>query len=156
MSISEKFGSGSVAGLSQVQVEESRAKHGSNTLTPPERTPAWKQFLTTFNDPLIIILLVALMLSVGIAIYELFFIPRKGFEALLEPFGIFFAIILATLVGFLVEYNANKKFDVLNKINDDVPVKVVRGMTLAEARRKGAIMQVPRRDVVVGDIVLVE
>ena len=156
MSISEKFGSGSVAGLSQAQVEESRAKHGSNTLTPPERTPAWKQFLTTFNDPLIIILLVALMLSVGIALYELFFIPSKGFEALLEPLGIFFAIILATLVGFLVEYNANKKFDVLNKINDDVPVKVVRGMTLAEARRKGAIMQVPRRDVVVGDIVLVE
>ena len=156
MSTSEKFGSGSVAGLSQAQVEESRAKHGSNTLTPPERTPAWKQFLTTFNDPLIIILLVALMLSVGIALYELLFIPSKGFEALLEPLGIFFAIILATLVGFLVEYNANKKFDVLNKINDDVPVKVVRGMTLAEARRKGAIMQVPRRDVVVGDIVLVE
>ena len=135
MSISEKFGSGSVAGLSQAQVEESRAKHGSNTLTPPERTPAWKQFLTTFNDPLIIILLVALMLSVGIALYELFFIPSKGFEALLEPLGIFFAIILATLVGFLVEYNANKKFDVLNKINDDVPVKVVRGMTLAEDRK---------------------
>ncbi|MDO4510930.1 MAG: calcium-translocating P-type ATPase, PMCA-type [Bacteroidales bacterium] len=145
-----------VTGLTEAQVEESRAQHGSNMLTPPERTPAWKQFLQTFKDPLIIILLVALLLSVGIALYELVYIPSKGYEALLEPLGIFFAIILATLVGFLVEYNANKKFDVLNKINDDIPVKVVRGMTLAEARRRGAIMQVPRRDVVVGDIVLVE
>lgn len=153
---SEQKAPADVNGLTQAQVEESRATNGSNVLTPPERTPAWKQFLNTFHDPLIIILLVALLLSVGIALYELLFIPTKGLEALLEPLGIFCAIILATLVGFLVEYNANKKFDVLNKINDDVPVKVVRGMTLAEARRKGAIMQVPRRDIVVGDIVLVE
>ncbi len=142
-------------GLSFAQVEESRERYGSNILTPPERTPAWKQFLCTFKDPLIIILLVALMLSFAIAVYELFFMS-KGFEVMLEPLGILFAIVLATLVGFLVEYNANKKFDVLNKINDDLPVKVVRGMSLAQARRKGAIMQVPRRDIVVGDIVLVE
>lgn len=144
------------AGLTDRQVEESRQQHGSNVLTPPQRTPAWKQFLQTFNDPLIIILLVAFALSVGIAIYELVCLPSKGWESLLEPLGIFCAIVLATLVGFLVEYNANKKFDVLNKINDDVPVKVVRNMTLSEARRRGAIMQVPRRDIVVGDIVLVE
>lgn len=143
-------------GLTYAQVKESRQKYGSNMLTPPERTPAWKQFLNTFKDPLIIILLVALLLSVGIALYELLYIDSKGYESLLEPVGILFAIILATLVGFLVEYNANKKFDVLNKINDDIPVKVVREMTLAQARRKGAIIQVPRRDIVVGDIVLVE
>ena len=143
-------------GLTSRQVDESRQKHGSNVLTPPQRTPAWKQFLQTFNDPLIIILLVAFALSVGIAIYELYYLPSKGWESLLEPLGIFCAIVLATLVGFLVEYNANRKFDVLNKISDDVPVKVVRNMTLSEARRRGAIMQVPRRDIVVGDIVLVE
>ncbi len=155
MSVTEQKRIDSVEGLSFAQVEESRAKYGSNILTPPERTPAWKQFLQTFKDPLIIILLVALMLSLAISVYELVY-TSKGFSAMLEPLGILFAIILATLVGFLVEYNANKKFDVLNKINDDQLVKVVRGMTLAQARRKGAIMQVPRRDVVVGDIVLVE
>ncbi|MCQ2290540.1 MAG: calcium-translocating P-type ATPase, PMCA-type [Muribaculaceae bacterium] len=156
MSIKELITSDIQMGLADAQVEESRRKYGSNMLTPPERTPAWKQFLNTFKDPLIIILLVALLLSVGIALYELLYIDSKGYESLLEPVGILFAIILATLVGFLVEYNANKKFDVLNKINDDIPVKVVREMTLAQARRKGAITQVPRRDIVVGDIVLVE
>ncbi len=156
MTGTEQFKKDNVEGLSFAQVEESREKYGSNILTPPERTPAWKQFLHTFKDPLIIILLVALMLSLAISTYELTHFPSKGIEALLEPLGILFAIVLATLVGFLVEYNANKKFDVLNKINDDQPVKVVRGMSLSQARRKGAIMQVPRRDIVVGDIVLVE
>lgn len=125
---------------------ESRKKHGTNELTPPPRKSLLKQFLKTFDDPLIKILLVALLLSVGIAFYEYFGL-HKSADCLLEPLGIFLAIVLATLVGFLVEMNANKKFDILNKINDDIAVKVLR---------ENGITQVPRRDVVVGDIVMLD
>ena len=133
-------------GLTDAEVERSRKLHGSNVLTPPPRTPLWRQFLAKFDDSLIKILLVALMLSVGIACYE-YFVLHQGTEALFEPVGIFAAIMLATLVGFLVEVNANKKFDLLNKSNDDIGVKVVRN---------GHVTIVPRRDVVVGDVVLLD
>lgn len=133
-------------GLSQAQVLESRLKNGVNKLTPPPRKSLFRQFLETFNDPFIKILLVALLLSAGIAIYEFFGLHQSA-DCLLEPLGIFLAIVLATLVGFLVEMNANKKFDILNKMNDDVPVKVLR---------EEGITQVPRREVVVGDILMLD
>ena len=133
-------------GLTATQVVESREKHGINVLTPPKRRSLWSQFLEKFNDPLIKILLVALLLSAGIAVYEFFKISHS-LSVLFEPVGIFVAIVLATLVGFLVEMNANKKFELLNKTNDDVRVKVVRGNN---------VTTVPRRDIVVGDIVLLE
>ena len=135
-----------ITGLTSQQVTESRARHGANVLTPPKRTSLWIQFLEKFNDPLIKILLIALFLSAGIAAYEYFSISHS-LGVLLEPTGIFVAIVLATLVGFLVEVNANKKFELLNKTNDDIPVKV---------KRNGTITSVPRRDVVVDDIVLLE
>ena len=133
-------------GLSDEQVIVSRQEHGTNVLTPPEREPLWKQFLGKFNDPLIKILLVALVLSVGLSTYE-YFILHSGVSVLFEPMGIFIAIVLATLVGFLVEVNANKKFRLLNQTDDHVMVKVKRG---------GHVTQVPRRDIVVGDIVILE
>ena len=133
-------------GLTNEQVEAQRAKFGTNVLTPPARKSLLAQFIEKFNDPLIKILLVALLLSVGISCYEFFELNRGG-EVLFEPVGIFVAIILATLVGFLVEVNANKKFDLLNKVNDDIVVKVTRN---------GKITQIPRRDVVVGDIVMLD
>ena len=133
-------------GLTNEQVEAQRAKFGANVLTPPARKSLLAQFIEKFNDPLIKILLVALLLSVGISCYEFFGLNRGG-EVLFEPVGIFVAIILATLVGFLVEVNANKKFDLLNKVNDDIVVKVTRN---------GKITQIPRRDVVVGDIVMLD
>lgn len=133
-------------GLSQAQVQESRIAYGINRLTPPPRKSPFIQFLETFNTPLIKILLVALLLSSGIALYEYFGL-HMGADCLLEPLGIFLAVILATLVGFLVEMNANKKFDLLNKMNDDVPVKVMR---------YGGITQVPRSEIVVGDIVMLD
>lgn len=133
-------------GLTQEQVLESRHKHGDNVLTPPPRKSLWKQFLEKFDDPLIKILLVALLLSVGISLYELLHLGL-GAEVLLEPLGIVIAVVLATLVGFLVEVNANKKFDLLNKTDDDVPVKVMRA---------GHVTQVPRRDIVVGDMVILD
>ena len=133
-------------GLTEQQVLDSRRLHGDNVLTPPARKPLWKQFLEKFDDPLIKILLVALVLSVGISLYELMHL-QQGWEVLFEPLGIVVAIILATLVGFLVEVNANKKFDLLNKTNDDVLVKVMRA---------GHVTQVPRRDIVVGDIVILD
>ncbi len=133
-------------GLDNATVQRSRLEHGHNVLTPPKRTPLWRQFLGKFDDPLIKILLVALLMSMGLALYEYFYI-KPGIETLFEPIGIFVAIVLATLVGFIVEVNAARKFDILNRTNDDIAVKV---------RREGHVTQVPRRDVVVGDIVLLD
>ena len=135
-----------ITGLTEQQVAESRAKYGMNVLTPPKKRPLWLQFLDCFDDPLIRILLVAFALSIGIAAYEFFGIGKSA-EVLLEPVGIFIAIVLATLVGFLVEVNANKKFEILNKLNDDVLVKVTRN---------GKVTQIARRDVVVGDVVMLD
>ena len=133
-------------GLTAEQVIASRQEHGSNVLTPPVHESLWKQFLKKFDDPLIKILLVALGLSVGLSIYEFFYLDM-GVSILFEPLGIFIAIVLATLVGFLVEVNANKKFRLLNQTDDHVKVKVMRA---------GHITQVPRCDIVVGDIVILD
>ncbi len=131
-------------GLNQTQVEESRAKHGVNILTPPPKPSLWVKFFENFKDPMIRILLVALALSMGIAIYE-FVTTDHGAQVFFEPTGIFVAIMLATGIGFALEVNANKKFEILNQVNDDVAVKVIRD---------GVITQVPRKDIVVGDIVV--
>ena len=133
-------------GLTGSEVEANRLKFGVNVLTPPEKASLFSQFVEKFRDPLIKILLVALLLSIGISCYEVMSLGEPA-TVFLEPVGIFVAITLATLVGFLVEVNANKKFDMLNKVNDDVAVKVLRD---------GNITQVPRKDVVVGDIVILE
>ena len=131
-------------GLTPSQVDESRAKHGVNVLTPPPKPSLWVKFFENFKDPMIKILLVALVLSVGIAIYE-FITTNHGLQVFFEPTGIFIAIMLATGIGFILEVNANKKFEILNQVNDDVAVKVIRN---------GVITQVPRKDIVVGDIVI--
>lgn len=132
-----------VKGLNPQQVKESREKHGINILTPPPKPSLWIKFFENFKDPMIRILLVALALSMGVAIYEIY--TGEGLDALFEPIGIFVAIILATGIGFALEVNANKKFEVLNQVNDDVQVKVIRD---------GVITQVARKDIVVGDIVI--
>ncbi len=133
-------------GLTEDQVLESRKKHGENILTPPEKEPLWKLFLEKFTDPIIIILLVALALSVGVACYE-FFSGHAGRSVFFEPAGILIAVLLATVVGFLFELSANKKFEVLNKVNDDTLVKVIRN---------GNVCRIPKREVVVGDVVILE
>ena len=133
-------------GLSQEEVIKSREQNGVNILTPPEKTSLWVQFLEKFKDPLIRILLVALVLSVGISAYEAFWLGHD-MSVFLEPLGIFVAVMLATVVGFIVEVNANKKFQLLNQVNDDIQVKVVRD---------GKITEVPRKEIVVGDVVLLE
>lgn len=131
-------------GLTSQQVIENRKKHGVNILTPPPKPSLWIKFFENFKDPMIRILLVALALSMGIAVYE-FTQPGHGLEVFFEPVGILVAIILATGIGFILEVNANKKFEVLNQVNDDVAVKVIRD---------GVITQVPRKDIVVGDLVI--
>ncbi len=131
-------------GLSDAEVEASRREHGENILTPPAKTPLWKRFLEKFNEPLIYILLVAGFLSVLIACYEYWVLHEDG-TVFFEPVGIFIAIFLATGLAFVFELKADREFALLNKVNDDEPVQVVRG---------GYAMAVPRKDVVVGDIVL--
>lgn len=134
-------------GLTKQEVEESRRLHGENILTPPEKASLWSQFLEKFNDPIIKILLVAWLLSMIIAGVHCWGPEAKGFTAFLEPIGIFFAIMLASCVGFFFELKANKAFDVLNTVNDDTLVKVIR---------EGNICQVTKKEVVVGDIVVLE
>lgn len=134
-------------GLTKQQVEESRRLHGENILTPPEKASLWSQFLEKFNDPIIKILLVAWLLSMVIAGVHCWGPEAKGFTAFLEPIGIFFAIMLASCVGFFFEMKANKAFDILNTVNDDTLVKVIR---------EGNICQVTKKEVVVGDIVVLE
>ena len=133
-------------GLTDEQVLESRKKHGENILTPPEKEPLWKKFLDKFTDPIIIILLVALALSIGVSCYE-FFGANHPLSIFLEPAGILVAILLATVVGFCFELSAEKKFEVLNKVNEDTLVKVIRN---------GNICQILKKEVVVGDIVIIE
>lgn len=131
-------------GLTDKEVNDSREMHGANILTPPEKDPLWKQFLEKFEDPLIIILMIAGALSVGISFYEYFGLGQGG-EVFFEPAGIFVAILLATGLAFYFELQADKEFTILNQVNDDEPVEVIRN---------GNVTQIPRKDVVVGDIVI--
>ena len=132
------------SGLTSAQAEESRRLNGVNILTPPAKEPLWKQFLAKFRDPLIIILLVAGALSIGISCYE-FWGLHQAADVFFEPAGIFIAILLATGMAFYFERKADKEFALLNQVNDEEPVQVIRD---------GHATTVPRKDVVVGDIVV--
>lgn len=134
------------SGLTDAEIAESRRQYGNNLITPPRKTPVWLKFLAMFKDPLIIILLVAGAVSIAISFYE-YYVLGSGKEVFLEPIGIFMAIFLATGLGFLFEHRAEKEFELLNKVNDDEPVQVVRN---------GSYIMIPKRDVVVGDIVVLE
>ena len=132
-------------GLTQAEVERNRRLHGNNLLTPPEKDPVWKQFLEKFEDPIIRILLIALLLSIGVSSYQLI-TGAEGWSVMLEPLGIFVAVMLATCVGFFFEQSANKKFELLNQSEDEQQVTVYRD---------GLIQRIERKDVVVGDSVVV-
>lgn len=125
-------------GLTDEQVRKSRAEHGVNLLTPPKRPSLWKLYLEKFEDPVVRVLLVAALLSLGISVVE---------NEYAETIGIIAAILLATGIGFFFEYDAGRKFDLLNAVGEETPVKVMRG---------GHIREIPRKEVVVGDIVLLE
>jgi P-type Ca2+ transporter type 2C len=125
-------------GLTDEQVKQSREQHGKNVLTPPQRTSLWNLYLDKYRDPIIQILLVAAFVSLILAFIE------KNF---METIGIFVAVFLATTVGFYFERDAAKKFNLLTALSEEQPVKV---------RRNGKVIEIPRHDVVVGDVVLVE
>ena len=125
-------------GLTDNEAAESRLKHGENTLTPPKRTPLWKLYLEKYKDPIIKILLVAAVISLGLAAIHGDFV---------ETIGIILAIVLATTIGFWFEMDAAKKFNVLTALGEESPVKV---------RRDGKVVEIARKDVVVGDVVIIE
>lgn len=125
-------------GLTDQEVLQSREKHGVNLLTPPKRPSLLKLYLEKFEDPVVRVLLVAAVFSLIISIIE---------NEYAETIGIIAAILLATGIGFYFEYDANKKFDLLNAVNEETLVKVIRN---------GRIQEIPRKDVVVGDIVVLE
>ena len=132
------------AGLTDAEVLKSRDKYGVNILTPAKKTSPWISFLKKFGDPLIVILLIAGVLSVGISFYE-YIVLGEGTQVFFEPVGIFIAIMLATGLAFLFEYKADKEFMILNQVNDDEPVKVIRN---------SKVVEIARKDVVVGDVVI--
>ena len=132
-------------GLTSQEVEEQRRLYGANILTPPEKTSLWVRFFEKFKDPIIIILLVALVLAFAISSFNCFGPEKEGFSAFLEPIGILIAVLLATVIGFAFEVKAANAFDRLNTVNDDIPVTV---------KRDGGVHQVARKDIVVGDIVI--
>ena len=134
-----------IKGLTSQQVEESRLKYGSNVLTPPEKESLWKQFLEKFEDPIIRILLLAWVLSMIISSVHCWGPEQEGFAAFLEPLGIFFAIMLASTIGFIFEVKAARAFEVLNTVNDDIMVTVIRD---------GKVQEVSRKEIVVGDVVM--
>lgn len=125
-------------GLTEEEVRASRSKYGNNLLTPPKRPSLWKLYQEKFEDPVVRVLLVAACFSLLISVFE---------NEYAETIGIILAILLATGIGFYFEYDANKKFDLLNSVNEETPVKVLRD---------GRVQEVPRKDVVVGDIVMLE
>ena len=125
-------------GLTDEQVRQSREQYGRNALTPPQRTSLWRLYLDKYRDPIIQILLVAAFVSLILAFIE------KNF---METIGIFVAVFLATTVGFYFERDAAKKFNVLTALGEEQPVKV---------RRNGKVMEIPRHEIVVGDVVLIE
>ena len=126
------------SGLSEDEVQINRAKYGDNLLTPPKRPSLWKLYLEKFQDPVVKVLLVAAIFSLIISFIE---------QEFAETIGIIFAILLATGIGFFFEYDANKKFDLLNAVNEETLVKVIRA---------GKVREIPRKDVVVGDIIILE
>lgn len=125
-------------GLSPVEVLDSRKRYGSNVITPPPKTPWWKLYLEKFEDPIIRILIIAALIAIGVGTIE---------GNYLEGIGIILAIFLATTLSFLNEFKASKEFDILNKVSDDEPVKVIR---------EGSYHTIPKRDVVVSDIIIIE
>ena len=125
-------------GLTRQQVEQSRREHGANVLTPVKRTSLWKLYLEKYEDPIIRILLVAAAISLVLAFVQNDFV---------ETIGIIVAIFFATTVGFYFERDAAKKFDVLTQLGEEQLVKVLR---------EGRVQEIPRREVVVGDVVIVE
>ena len=120
----------SYKGLSDKEINESRAKWGSNDLTPPARESWVKLLLGKFNDPIIKLLLFATLLS---------FITGYFHGTIVESLGILLAVFLATFLSFINEYKAGKEFDILNQINDTTPVKVYRN---------GNVTQVPKNELV--------
>jgi Ca2+-transporting ATPase len=131
-------------GLNDAQVLESRQKHGANVLTPPKKKSTFVLLLEKFKDPLILILCVAGVMSLGISCYEVYGLGHD-MTSFFEPVGIFVAIALATGLSFFFEQQADKEFSILNQVNDDEPVQVIRNANA---------ITIPRRDVVVGDIVI--
>ena len=126
-------------GLTSESVDEMRARYGKNELTPPQRTALWRQFLGKFNDPIIRILLVAVFISAIVSIVE-------G-QSLIDTIGILLAVLLATSISFVTEYRSNREFEALNAMREDTGIKVIRDDRAAT---------IPMRDLVVGDLVLLE
>ena len=125
-------------GLTAAEVLQSRLEHGENVLTPPKQQSKWRLYLEKYEDPMVRILLVAALVSLALSFVKQDFV---------ETLGIIAAIILATTVGFYFECDAARRFSILTQMGEEQSVKVMRD---------GRLQEIPRREIVVGDIVIVE
>ena len=132
--------------------EEVRLGQGRNIIPPPEKEPLWRAYIEKFKDPIIIVLLVVFVFSVGLSFYEIF-VMGQGWSLMFEPAGVLIALLLATGVGFIFEVKANNEFEILNKVKDSRPVKVLR---IADDSSTPRLIQIAKQDVVCGDIVRLE
>ena len=125
---------------------------GLNIIPPPEKEPMWKAYLAKFKDPIIIVLLVVFVFSVALSLYEIY-VMGDDWSLMFEPAGVLVALLLATGVGFIFEVKANKEFEILNKVKDSRPIKVMR---YPKGGKSPKLMLIPKQDVVRGDIVRIE
>lgn len=128
---------------------------GCNIIPPPEKEPLWKRYLSKFNDPLIMILGAALLLSCALVCYEIGW-ANGSWKLIIEPIGILVAMLLSTGIGFVVELKAEKEFEVLNTVNDEEIVKVFRKIRIGNERYIARLIRVQKKDICVGDIVRIE
>ena len=129
-------------GLTEEEVIKNRKEYGENVVPPPERDPWWKMYLETYEDPIIRILLIAIVLSLIISGYKFY---STGHFEWYEPVGVIVAVLLATYIGFINTWKAMKQFDVLNQVNNDIKVIVIRN---------GYVTEGPKTQIVVGDVVI--
>lgn len=127
-------------GLTSAEVQASREKHGWNLITPPPREPWWRQLLEKFNDPIIRILMIAAVLATLVGFSHT---PPDWIEGV----GIVIAILLSTGLAYWNERMAEREFSLLNQVSDETPVKVIRD---------GGLHTLPRKELVVGDVVLLD
>lgn len=122
---------------------------GKNIIPPPEPIPWWRLYLDKFNDPIVIVLLVIFCLSILVSAYEVI-IVGKSWSVFIEPIGVFIALLLSTLIGFIFENKANNEFQILNRVKDSRLVKVFRKKT---PNARPTLTEILRSDVVVGDLI---
>ena len=140
----KEFQVDSSRGLSEKQIAQNQKKYGKNQFSPGEKISLGKKILEALKEPMIFILLIAALITIGMNIYK----QSQGLHAeFTESIGILVAITISVSIKVIMEGRSEKAFETLNNINEDIKVKVLRN---------GIIQYIYKKDVVVGDIIKIE